>query len=274
MFGCVALCGWAGAQTATLQLPQNAMLVDTNYALGINWQSYGGVPISSVVGHGSDGRYHLATGPSIYPATTSQFNGFVGVSAVPVQSATNLIPNQSFAANAVALGWPNVQDSSGHVALILRSAQVGAPYLGQAVSFLFGSVIPVPSTDENAAPLPQGTSASYWFPTPYTTNNFTNAPYYWSPNAQAVFATQPGVINITWKKAVPSTTVPPDYAANPSSYSLEAGLYYRLYTASYLVSGSPVQTPQKMLLDGGVVRGYGRSGVGASGSGPRGERDF
>ena len=244
--GCLGLHGLALAQTPPLQLPQTATLVGTNFALGVNWQSYRGVPLSSTKGNppGSDGRYEFTNGPSTFPPTTNQFQGFFGLSAIPVQSGTNLAPNEPFAADVAGLGWPRARDSSGHVALILRSAQVGAPFLGQSISFLFGSVIPVPSTDENGKTLPQGTSLNYWFAMPYTTNNFTNAPYYWSPNAQTVFATQPGVINITWKKVAPTNSAPADYAANPSKYLVEDGLYYTLYTPSYLVSGSPVKPPQ------------------------------
>ena len=86
------------------------------------------------------------------------------------------------------------------VALILRSAQVGAAYLGQSVSFLFGSVIPPPSTDENGLRLSPGANTSYWFGRPYTTNNFTNAPYYWSPNAQAVSPPSPASSTLPGKR--------------------------------------------------------------------------
>ena len=246
VLACLGLHGLAKAQTASLQLPQSATLVNTNFALAINWQSYAGVPIPGSASDGSDGRYQFTNGPSIYPATTNQFHGFVGFSGIPVQQSTNLVANEPFVADASALGWPRAIDPSSHqVALVLRSAQVGAPYLGQSFSFFFGSVIPVPITDEHGAPLPPGTSQIYWFPAPYT-NNVATPPYYWSPNAQAVFATQPGVINVTWKKFAPASAVPPDYGTNPSGYSVESGLYYTLYTANYLVSGSPVKTPEKM----------------------------
>src|SRR5271157_481320 len=61
---------------APLQLDQSALLVNTNFQLGFNWQSYRGVPISSVATNGSDGRYNLTNGPSIVPATTNQFQSF------------------------------------------------------------------------------------------------------------------------------------------------------------------------------------------------------
>jgi len=238
------------AQTPPLQIAQPAMLVNTNFQLGINWQSYRGVPISNVATNGSDGRYNFANGPSTLPQTSNQFQSWIGFGAVPVQSTLNLNTNLSFFANVTALNWPRSTSNgtpTGPVALILRSAQVGAPYLGQSVSFYFGAVIAPPSTDENQEPLPQGIGPfDYWFGTPYTTNNFTNAPYYWSPNAQAVFATQPGRISITWKKIVPTNAPPPDYLSNSNNYSVESGFYYRLFSANYLVSGSAIKTPEKM----------------------------
>jgi hypothetical protein len=248
LLGCLSLHGLAPAQTVGLLLPQTTTLVQTNFALGINWQSYRGVPLSSTKGNppGSDGRYQFTSGLSTLPPTAGQFQGLMGFSAIPVQSGTTLTPNQPFAADAVGLGWPRAVDSSGNVALVLRSAQVGAPYLGQSVSYLFGAQILPPTTDENGQPLSPATSLNYWFAMPYTTNNFANAQYYWSPNAQAVFASQSGVINITWKKVIPAAGVPEDYGANPSKYSVEAGLYYTLYTPTYLISTTPVKTPQKM----------------------------
>ena len=244
------LCLWrAAAQTQPLPLEQQDMLVNTNFQLGINWQSLAGVPLSSTKGvpPGSDGRaptlFEQSTngGVTTAPPTTNQFQGFVAFGAVPTQGTTNLNGNTNFAANAQLLNWPH-GEVGGAVVVVLRSAQVGAPYLGQQVSFLFGAVIPVPTTDEFGLNLPAGTSVNYWLPAPYTTNGYTNAPYYWSPNAQAVFAIQAGGIDVTWQKAVPSLTAPTNY----TNYVLQSGVYYNLYTQHYLVSGSAVKPPQKM----------------------------
>jgi len=244
------LCLWrAAAQTQPLQLEQQDMLVNTNFQLGINWQSLAGVPLSSTKGvpPGSDGRAPTLSeqstngGVTTAPPTTNQFQGFVAFGAVPTQGTTNLNGNTNFAANAQLLNWPH-GEVDGAVVVVLRSAQVGAPYLGQQVSFLFGAVIPVPTTDEFGSNLPAGTSVNYWLPAPYTTNGYTNAPYYWSPNAQAVFAIQAGGIDVTWQKAAPSLTAP----TNTTNYVLQSGVYYNLYTQHYLVSGSAVKPPQKM----------------------------
>lgn len=264
--GCLCLClGRQGsAQTPPLQMEQQDMLVNSDFPLGINWQSQAGVPLSSTNGvpPGSDGRAptlseQLTNGLTTAPPTPNQFQGFVCFGAVPVQGTTNVNTSANFAGNAQNLNWPH-GEVNGAVVVVLRSAQVGGPYLGQQVSFLFGSVIPVPSTDENGVTLPQGTSVNYWLPAPYTTNGYTNASYYWSPNAQAVFAVQAGGVDITWQKAVPSVTQPPDYPTNSSAYAIISGVYYRLYPQHYLVSGSAVKPPQKMYWTEGSFQTLGK----------------
>lgn len=70
--------------------------------------------------------------------------------------------------------------------------------------------------------------------------------YYWSPHARAVYAIQPGPVDIVWKKSVPSSEPPPDLAGNPGRYSFEAGSYYTLFATRYVVSGSAVKPPRKI----------------------------
>ena len=266
LVGCFCLL-WgrqAVAQVQPLQIQQQDMLINTDFALGINWQSQAGVPLSSTNGvpAGSDGRapttsQQITNGLTTAPPTLGQFQGFVSFGAVAVQGTTNVNTNANFAGNAQNLNWPH-GEVNGSVVVVLRSAQVGGPYLGQRISFLFGSVIPVPSTDENGVTLPQGTSVNYWLPAPYTTNGYTNSAYYWSANAQAVFAVQAGGVDITWQKAVPSVNQPPDYATNASAYALISGVYYRLYTQHYLVSGSAVKPPQKIYWTEGPFQTLGK----------------
>ena len=255
--GCLGLGPEAAAQTWPLQLVQPALLVNTNFRLGINWQSKAGVPLSSTnnLPPGSDGRAptvsqqssnHLTT----LPPTANQFQGFLGLGAVPVQGATNLNPSLSFVANARLLNWPRAE-TNGTVALVLRSAQVGAPYLGQQVSFLFGSVIPVPLTDETGTnTLPLGSSVTYWMAQPYS----TNPAYYWSPHARAVFAVQPGSVDITWQKANPEPGTP----SPANNYVQFSGVWYRLYTVRYLISGSPVKPSQKIYWTEGSFQNLGK----------------
>src|ERR1700761_4835161 len=81
--GCLFLMR-AGAQTQPLQLLQQDMLFNTDFKLGINWQSRAGVPLSSTNGNpaGSDGRsptiaQQQTNGLSIAPVTPNQFQGLV-----------------------------------------------------------------------------------------------------------------------------------------------------------------------------------------------------
>lgn len=242
------------------QLLYHTNLIATNFSLGVNWQSYRGVPLSTNAGSppGSDGRApsiqeQNSEGLTTLPPTTNQFQGFVGASAIPVQSSTSLNTSKSFSANVQSLNWPRATSDgtpNGNVVFILRAAQVGAPYFAQSVSFYFGAVIPPPSTDENGISLPTGDNLSYWLPQPYTTNDYTNAPYYWSPNARAVFAIQAGGIDITWEKSTPTNQLPLDY----TNYVTNSGVFYRLYKVHYLVSGAAVKTPQKMYWTEGAYQ--------------------
>src|SRR5579859_4760092 len=127
-------CHPALAQTPPLQIQQQDMLVNSDFPLGINWQSYAGVPLSSTNGSppGSDGRaptvsQQLANGLTTAPPTPNQFQGFLCFGAVPVQGTTNVNSGANFAANAQNLNWPHAE-VNGSVVVVLRSAQVGAPY--------------------------------------------------------------------------------------------------------------------------------------------------
>ena len=264
----LALCcfaAWSGldasAQTLPLAFDQNAFLYKTysvytsNTPPSINWQSGRGVPISTnSADWGSDGRaptvdQQLSYGTNYPTAAPSpgQYQGFVGFGAVPVQGATALNTNVSFAQNVEELDWPRVKNADGSIAAILRACQVGAPYLVKLSSYPFGSVIPVPLTDERGVTLTN--NPNYWLAAPFRST--TNLPYYYSPYANAVFGTQPGQISIVWEKTVPSGTWPANLPANVGVLS-NGGNYYILYTNIYLVSGEAVKTPQEMFWTEGT----------------------
>ena len=248
-----------------LSVDQNAFLYrqftvyTTNTPPLINWQSTRGVPISTNVGAGSDGRaptlaQQLANNPSTtLPPSPGQFRGFVPLSAVAVQHATALNPSQSFAQNAASLNWPRLQSSQGQVVAILRASQVGAPYILKLNAFPFGSVITPPLTDERGVALTN--QPNYWFATPFPPGA-ANTPYYFSTAAQSVFATQPGQISIVWEKTIPTpfqpTNLPPFVGWTTNNNN-----YYLLYTNFYLVSGQAVKPPQKMYwTEGSHSLGY------------------
>ena len=255
------LLGGAAALLAQpLSLPLEIRQNDTPF----NFQARRGVPISTVsnVPPGSDGRMTTVnqSGSGILP-TTNQFRGFISFGGISgwtnggwqVASNSTLLrgTNGFSGVVALAMGLPvgiSNNAAGGPVALILRRGQIGAPYLSRQVSFAFGSVVAAPGTDENGLLLTNILSTDYWLPEPYTTTGHTNSGYYWSPHAGKVYAIQAGPLQITWKKAAYVSSLPSDYTnalTGATNYVINAGNYFRLYTASYVVSGSPVKPSRK-----------------------------
>ncbi|NBV22481.1 MAG: LamG domain-containing protein [Proteobacteria bacterium] len=215
------------------QVDQNAVLYSTNYQRGVNFSSFRGAPGKSTTTTPppTDGR-----APS--GGTSNQFQGVITYGAVvlPKTNAT-LQTGKTFEQNAVNLNLPR-GTVSGATTMVLRSSQAGAATFSQTVSFYFGSVIAPPSTDENGVLLTNTTPAQYWNPEPYTNGVFTSAGYYYSPNARQVFATVPGPVQVTWRKADSGTT-----STNKVTIG---GLDYALTNVAYVVSGAPVKPSRKL----------------------------
>ena len=125
------------------------------------------------------------------------------------------VSGRSIVANAVPLNLPRTVSKS----VIMTRARVGAPFISQNISLLFGAVVPPPDTDEYGVLLSQiNTNLSpnrpiveaddYWFPEPASLTGHTNSGYYWSPHAQAVFAINPGPLQIVWRRALPGPNLP------------------------------------------------------------------
>ncbi len=228
-----------------------------------NLQSEGGVPISTTVGNPPGSNGQMPTGMnesgSLNPPTAGQFLGLlsIGASAGLEQSQWQVVSNSTIlntgstpfsAAVAAEMGLPMAKSNEVPV-IIMARVQIGAPFLNRAPSYLFGSVIPVPDTDENGLPLTNIVKEAYWTAQPHGATNATT--YYWSPNAQLVYATQPGPIAITWVKAAPYTaaTVPTNYTdslAGAASFYTNGNSIYLLHTVSYVVAGSAAKTPRKI----------------------------
>lgn len=214
----------------------------------VNLSSFRGVPLSNArnTPAGSDGRAP-AIGSQLPPlpagAPTARqfqsvmsFGGGVRIGG-PAISPPSLDTNRSLVANAVRLNLPRLGGSSPtHV---LLRARIGSPVVARGVDFLFGSIIPVPDTDEFGVLLSSRNlrPENYWSAEPFSTNDHAGAPYYWSPNARVVFATKPGLVEITWKKTQGTSTPP----SSPINSVLEAGQYYTLFAKKVLVSGSLVK---------------------------------
>ena len=217
----------------------------------VNLSSFGGVPLSNVrnTPAGSDGR-----GPAIgsqlppFPSGTPTVRQFQSVMAFgggvriggPATLPPNLNTGQSLVANAVSLNLPRLGGTTPtHV---LLRARIGSPVVARGVDYLFGSIIPVPDTDEFGTLLSSRNlrPEDYWVAEPHSINGHAGAPYYWSPNARVVFATKPGAVEIAWRKLQGASTRP-GTSANPTNSVLEVGQYYTLFTKKVLVSGSLIK---------------------------------
>ncbi len=234
--------------------------------LKVNLQSAAGVPISNDgTDPGSNGQQPTTVEPSGDPVAAEflsvrrfssqvSFGGVAGRKQADWQAAGEsavlnggTTPFNATVAEHARL--PRAASTEPGGAIILRRGVIGAPYVSRRASFLFGQVIPPPSVDERGETLTPANAAGYWLPEPHTTNNHADAGYYWSPHARLVYATRPGPITITWRKAAPYTaeTFPGDYTNPNGPNSQSVGLnVFLLYSENYLVSGGAVKPPRKM----------------------------
>jgi len=261
---------WTG--TGRLMADQVTALEYSQSATTLNLEAISGVPISMVVGvpPGSNGKLPATNVLGfISPVTTNQFASMVsfgGLSAptnwtVVSSNAMYLSGTNHFSGTvAQAMGLP-VGESNNVVVMVFQNVQIGAPYVSSPVSYAFGSIIPVPATDVNGHTL-TNTASTYWQTVPWSASNHTNDPYYYSPNAGVVFATQPGQVAVTWITAQSYTDVSTLGYSNPGggvypSYYTNGAYIYLLYTADYIVSGAPVKTPQHMYWTEGSFQNSG-----------------
>ncbi len=255
----VLLAGLAAAQGQTLENVQSALLhVTTNdFQRGANWQSQRGVPLSGTVGApaGSDGRIPAGQ----FTPTAGQFQGVVSYGAVTLAAnPASLSTVSNFAANAEAINYPRSKDSSSGMVRLVMRAQVGASWISQESSLLFGSVIPVPDTDIDGTPFTGGVQATnYWASEPFSTNNHAGAAYYYSPHAKKVFAIQAGDVRLVWRRSTPLPNAvdnpPADYAGNENvKYTLIAGQYFQLLPSQLVTSEGAYKLTRKLYWTEGI----------------------
>jgi len=265
--GIVTMCLRASAQNA-ISLPIEFRHLNQGGEAWVNYQSQAGVPISRTNGIplGSNGRQPATVDPSGLPVTITnrQFRAVLSFGAATGLSRDNWLAvsntsvlkagsNPFTGALAQQMRLP-VALSNGVATVVVRRAAVGAPYLGRAVSLLFGQVITPPEVDENGRSLSGIPNTAYWLPEPYSTNSHANAAYYWSPHAGLVYAIQPGATFVTWRRAAP--LLPGALPANYSNvigaslgiprFETNGSSVFILSTQRYLISGGAVKPPRKM----------------------------
>lgn len=218
------------------------------YLIDPNWASTNGhgvirVPPTVV--------YQESLGLTTATATTNQFANFAPFSGVTTPNYGTdgkvLIPATgpvggskgptSLAGDAVHLGLPQAHG------IVLVRAAVGSPFILQTSTFLYGQVIPQPTNDIFGKPLTNIAVSDYWLAEPYSASNHVGDPFYWSPNAQLVFATQPGHIAITWQTVQTSQTEPTNVIPNVSYVQKGGtnGLWTTLYKQVFNVSGAAIK---------------------------------
>ena len=247
------------AQTLPLQIAPEKTLY--------NRSSERGMPLTDAEGNPIDkyGELIDTTAGTTYRAPTQQEQETAGLTTSPptLRQFQNMVTFGFSQPKAPSSGDPpqtGRQDFKNTNGLTLESAVVGAPYVGRVVSFLFGQVIPPPDEDEFGDPLVDTDGnviepEDYWFLEPYVEDVepvvdsetgeeiVSYLPYYYSPHASQVFATETGSITITWRRRLPVSESDRDDDLN---YLEEDGSYYVLSDKTYIVSGGAVKTPQKI----------------------------
>ncbi|HEX8671789.1 MAG TPA: hypothetical protein VF710_07880, partial [Longimicrobium sp.] len=109
----------------------------------------------------------------------------------------------------------------------LASVAMARPLVVFAVSYSLGSEIPPPIIRADGQPAASGfylaQPANAFEPPNSTTNNDT---FYWSPHAQKVYATQPGVVTILWRERVSGNLFSQQYVISNSPAKAERKIYW------------------------------------------------
>src|SRR3954465_4608208 len=118
--------------------------------------------------------------------------------AAPIVNGVNPTAHQF--ENGSAFGGfvpPAIQTGPG---LKVVSSILGRPLVSAALSYRFGGVISPPLLKPNGETAPPG----FYLEEPvHTYNGNTLADqFYWSPNAQKLYATQQGTVTVQWKETV------------------------------------------------------------------------
>ena len=105
----------------------------------------------------------------------------------------------------------------------VESALLARPLVARSTSFALGAQIPPPAYSSTGAPIAAADAANFYLPQP---QNAATGKFYFSPHAQQVFATQPGVVDVVWVERVSGRTNSRQYVISASPVKPVKNVYW------------------------------------------------
>ena len=177
------------------------------------------------------------------------------VSAAAVQAPELLAGSSGTVAGATTLllpkGIPKNADGTakGTEGVQLEFVRMSNPLVQRQTSFALGAVIPPPAYASNGRALAPAELSSFYLPQPQAPANAADAKYYYSPHAQQVFATQPGVVNVIWVERAGGATNTRQYVISASPVKPVKTIYW----TENGFKGPAVQIPSSRVATVNVV---------------------
>ena len=137
--------------------------------------------------------------------TGGAFNYVAGSASVATGPTSLILPKGFPLLNGVAISGQGSQ---------LESVTMSRPLAARRISYLLGAVISPPAFAVDGRALSAAELATFYLEQPA---NSTSERFYYSPHAEKVYATQPGVVDITWVERVSKAQITKQYviAATP-----------------------------------------------------------
>ena len=128
----------------------------------------------------------------------------------------------------------------------LEYVRMSVPMVARMVGFALGDVIPAPSFSVAGAALTEDQKKTFYLPNPV---NASSERFYYSPHSQLVYATQPGVVEVTWQERASGAQITKQYvvSASPSKP------VRRVYWTENGFNGPVIQIPTSRVSTVNVV---------------------
>ncbi|MFM8337389.1 MAG: hypothetical protein ACKODK_17665, partial [Opitutaceae bacterium] len=161
----------------------------------------------------------------------------VGSASQTAGSTSLLLPKGVPYANGAPVANQGVQ---------VEYVRMSTPLVGRQVGFALGDVIPPPAFSVAGVALTEDQKKSFFLPNPV---NATSERFYYSKHSQQVYATQPGVVEITWQERASGAQITRQYvvSASPSKP------VRRVYWTENGFNGPVIQIPSSRVSTVNVV---------------------